>query len=287
MKKFFTFILSLVLALTPLTAFATTPAYNATYAKMGDINRDGKINAADARLALRIASKIDKTNIDFYRTDADGNGKITAADAREILRVAAGLSQFVYGFDGNRKPCAINTLKSGKYTLTASYKDEGSAELMKMTLAQDGENVYLMSSGIGIDMGSANFSSCGMMINQNEIYAILANNEISAAMHIPESMCSQFGMSKEEIIKMTDMVNTFIPDDIGYPQNGTLDGEDIFYYTYEIENQSCMLFVAENGKLLSLDCEMSNGDVETVMVFDSVSGDSTSSIFNLDNYELI
>lgn len=287
MKKILSAVLAFILVCIPLSASATTPAYDASYAKMGDVNYDRRVNAADARLILRIASKLDNTEIDLHRTDADGNGKVTSSDARTVLRVASGLSQLVYGFDGNRVPCAVNTLKSGKYLINAEYTDSASGEKLKMTLAQDGEDVYLMSSGMGIDMGSASFTECGMMVNKNKIYAILSNEKTSAAMYIPDSMCDQFGMSKEDIISTTAMIDTFIPEDVGLPKKGTLGGENIFYYTYEIETQSCMLFVSENGRLLSLDCEMSNGSVETIMTFNSVSGDSTKDLFDLDNYELI
>ena len=56
----------------------------------GDVNKDGKITATDARLALRIAAKLDTA--DEYTekaADIDENGKITSADARKILRIAA------------------------------------------------------------------------------------------------------------------------------------------------------------------------------------------------------
>ena len=62
---------------------------------LGDVNGDGKINASDARLALRISAQIDIPTADqFTAADTDGNGKITASDARKILRVAAQLDSF-------------------------------------------------------------------------------------------------------------------------------------------------------------------------------------------------
>ncbi len=70
-----------------LIPVAPKPQYEA-----GDINMDGRITAADARLALRFASKLD-TPSDEQTTLSDVNGdkKLTAADARLILRKAAGL----------------------------------------------------------------------------------------------------------------------------------------------------------------------------------------------------
>lgn len=65
---------------------------------LGDVNLDGTVNAADARLALRISARLeaypDVASIVFRNADVNGDGVITAADARIILRVSAGLSSF-------------------------------------------------------------------------------------------------------------------------------------------------------------------------------------------------
>lgn len=56
----------------------------------GDMNMDGKVTAADARIALRISAKIDKmTEYALLVGDINQDGKITAADARIILRISA------------------------------------------------------------------------------------------------------------------------------------------------------------------------------------------------------
>lgn len=59
---------------------------------MGDIDGDGKVTAADARLALRAAVDLDiLTEEQLKAADMDGDGKVTAADARLILRKAVNL----------------------------------------------------------------------------------------------------------------------------------------------------------------------------------------------------
>ncbi len=64
-----------------------TPAYT-----LGDVDENGKIEAADARLALRAAVNLELlTEAQLSAADADKNGKIEAADARLILRAAVGL----------------------------------------------------------------------------------------------------------------------------------------------------------------------------------------------------
>lgn len=58
----------------------------------GDVDGNGKITASDARLALRIAAKLDAADAaKILVADVDGNGKVTASDARKILRHAARL----------------------------------------------------------------------------------------------------------------------------------------------------------------------------------------------------
>ncbi len=63
------------------------PVYN-----LGDVDRDGSITAADARLVLRFSAQLE-TPTDFQSavSDIDGNKVITANDARILLRVSAQL----------------------------------------------------------------------------------------------------------------------------------------------------------------------------------------------------
>lgn len=59
---------------------------------MGDVDGDGKVTAADARLILRRAAKLIKFTMEQDAlADVDEDGKVTATDARIVLRVAAGL----------------------------------------------------------------------------------------------------------------------------------------------------------------------------------------------------
>lgn len=61
----------------------------------GDVDGNGVITAADARLALRVSAKLESLSTPaFLAADVDGNGNVTAADARKILRVASKLDTF-------------------------------------------------------------------------------------------------------------------------------------------------------------------------------------------------
>ncbi|MCD7774308.1 MAG: dockerin type I repeat-containing protein [Clostridiales bacterium] len=59
----------------------------------GDANGDGKVTAADARLALRAGAQLTElSELEFYAADVNGDGNVTAKDARSILRYAAGIA---------------------------------------------------------------------------------------------------------------------------------------------------------------------------------------------------
>ncbi len=63
----------------------------------GDANEDGNVSVADARYALRIASKLESPTVTadvLEAIDLSGDGSITTVDARLILRLAANLSEY-------------------------------------------------------------------------------------------------------------------------------------------------------------------------------------------------
>ncbi len=58
----------------------------------GDVNYDGKVTAADARLVLRATAQLELLTADQLRlADLSGDGRLSAADARLVLRKAASL----------------------------------------------------------------------------------------------------------------------------------------------------------------------------------------------------
>lgn len=58
----------------------------------GDVDLDGIVTAADARIILRVSAGLEAlTGQALLNADIDGDGKITAADARLALRISAGL----------------------------------------------------------------------------------------------------------------------------------------------------------------------------------------------------
>lgn len=57
---------------------------------MGDLDGDGKVTAADSRLALRFSAKLETpTATQYALADVDGDSQVTAADSRSILQFSA------------------------------------------------------------------------------------------------------------------------------------------------------------------------------------------------------
>lgn len=103
MKNIFKTTISLFLALIMclsicMPAFAEDVSGNETTelsTKAGDVDLNGRITAADARMILRISAKIE--TVDSYRmslADYDCDDSITAQDARYALRESAGLDPY-------------------------------------------------------------------------------------------------------------------------------------------------------------------------------------------------
>lgn len=89
---FFTALLCFITAFN-IPVFAVNESETDIEYILGDVDLNGKITAADARLALRCSAKLEKlSDVSMLAADYIGDGKITAADARAILKVAAGFS---------------------------------------------------------------------------------------------------------------------------------------------------------------------------------------------------
>lgn len=83
-----------LLALTLCVLFIFGFAFSSFALAIGDIDGKDGIKAADARLALRAAVKLDTLSDEqFAAADVNFDGEVTSADARLILRAAVGLEQ--------------------------------------------------------------------------------------------------------------------------------------------------------------------------------------------------
>ena len=125
-KSFISFLLAIVLAFGVFGAFVSAEDESEVRTVYrGDVNIDGKIDASDARLALRISAKLADAD-DFTRAlaDADKDGDVTAKDARLILRYSARLiSSFSEAGEDNE------TVQTPAETTTAAPAETTTAEI--------------------------------------------------------------------------------------------------------------------------------------------------------------
>lgn len=69
-------------------------SYSENYYELGDVNLDGSITLADARLALQAALLLTTlTDLQLDKGDIDGDDRIETSDARAILQYTLGLSE--------------------------------------------------------------------------------------------------------------------------------------------------------------------------------------------------
>ncbi|NMP38101.1 MAG: hypothetical protein GX051_08315 [Clostridiales bacterium] len=93
MKKAFKATAAVALALVQAVCLFSVASSALVSVKLGDLNNNGIIEAADARTALRIATRLESASDYQLRSgDLNADGSISAAEAREILRAATKLS---------------------------------------------------------------------------------------------------------------------------------------------------------------------------------------------------
>lgn len=87
-------LLSILLAAAMLLPVLFVISASAASVMRGDVDDDGKISSADARLALRGSVGLEELTIGFItRADVNADGTVESADARTILRASVGLDK--------------------------------------------------------------------------------------------------------------------------------------------------------------------------------------------------
>lgn len=150
-----------------LTVLLIIPV-SAANQQLGDINADSEVNATDARLALRFASKLETpTENEKTAADVDKNGKLNAADARTILRVAAKLETLP---EEEKIPEQLQLLFDGEYQLIDSNTDEYGDEYT-FAISVSGDNALSSFAYNGDDA----YSSEILLSDNGHFYEVQTN----------------------------------------------------------------------------------------------------------------
>ena len=167
-RKLLSVLLAFALLLTGALPAVTASAKSFS---LGDVNGDGKITSADARMILRAAAKVESfSEAQEKAADVNRSGKVNSGDARTTLRVAAKIETLTVGenevFDDGRResaldpandsavPAFIETLNSGRFLLRGTMRDYTDGETIPITFMKSDENIRMSAelSGIALDM---------------------------------------------------------------------------------------------------------------------------------------
>ena len=221
-KKITAAALSIICAFALLIPVYAASDINAVTIMMGDLNHDGKVTAKDARIAMRVAARLEENKYDVNSYDADGNGKLGLADARIILRVSARLQSFYTGFDKNNMPNALNAFKSKSFSADITFSQE-----MTMKLTMRNDDLYMNIGKIdGMPIS-------GVLFIGDKIYMAgdLTAGEKSA-IEIPESMYNEI-MPENERKELVENLSLFVsmPDEFDEISEVKLNGETAILYS--------------------------------------------------------
>ncbi len=206
-------------------AFEGTPAYEALKDagylvtamgyKKGDLNKDGKITAADARIALRLSVNLEEGN-EFinYAADIDGDNVVTSADARILLRIAVGLEN--YSIDD------LMNIPTSKIEILGTYQKA----LKEAAKAKLGYTKAVKSSLVSSDINKAHankIESLAMSKSENQTYIYKKNNQAAVdglpvvslqdTSLIRSSRCTAKGGKYYITIKLYDVLDDCVTSD--------------------------------------------------------------------------
>ena len=229
---------SLLLWSLPLTGLAAV--------KVGDVDFDGEVTAADARLALRRAVELEtyeKGSDAYVACDADRDGEVTAADARLILRAAVGLQNLDIVVPPS--PNGYDTLRSGKFTLDGSMTDnkEGTKP---MTMALDGKGGFYAAADFdGMKLG--------ILVKDGRITMI--SDDKKCYVRLSEAELSTFGISADEFAEMGQTMDfSGLPDleNADEMTSGVFNGKVCTVYRFTNEGGDELRVYMDGTTLLGL-----------------------------------
>lgn len=284
-KKITAAVLSIICAFSLLIPAYGASDISAVSIMMGDLNYDGKITAKDARIALRVAARLEENKYDINSYDADGNGKIGPADARIILRVAARLQNFNIGFDKNNMPNALNAFTSKRFSADISFAQE-----MTMKLTMYNDDFYINIGKIdGMPISGVLFIGDKMYMAGD-----LTAGETSA-LEIPENMYNEI-MPDNERKEFIENLSLFVsmPDKFDEISEVKLNGETAILYSAFNDGVFFGLYTDTMGipikEVYGTYTETASGysiTPQDEIGFGNFTGNVDTAIFDINNYTVI
>lgn len=178
---------------------------------LGDVDADGKVSAADARLALRYSVRLEELSPDaIFRADTDSNGLILAGDARTILRISVGLAQ------STRIENQYDMIRCGVFEYKGERLDTETGKYEYFELARTTETIHLFTAFEGVEIG--------IFIKDGVVYTV--SHQKKMYLVTPDEIFSTLGVKKEDMLKGTEMTGSDLPalSEAYSIKNGNVDG---------------------------------------------------------------
>ena len=172
MKKLLYIVVSImiVVGLLPLGAFAAGDEGEPPQALLGDVDLNGVVAPADARLALRASVGLEPeilpgTDV-FIAADADFDGKITSADARSILRAAVDIEDLADRLPESEaltEEELTDRINASMLSIDVDYDESHGEYGVGFAFGENGTVVvpyHLIRRAIGITVSSSQYPDC-------------------------------------------------------------------------------------------------------------------------------
>ena len=197
MKKFIS-----VFSAVSLAAAMTVGASAAT---LGDVNKDGAINSADALGVLQYSVGIENKGFDRESADVNGDGTINSSDALKILKVSVGLESFTIDLDPTEDPT-----KYSKAQIVDYYNNtiKNTAKVARLTVTKT-ENVSII-----VDTMKPDSDALKKIVNENILakYAKpstesksftngASSDKTKASDYLPKSKLEAAGVKTANVVK--------------------------------------------------------------------------------------
>ena len=273
MKKVITTIISVLLAvllILPVSGAGVVP---------GDLNGDGEVKAADARLALRFAAKVDTPTAEqIVAADIDGNGKITAADARSILRAAAKLEELPEATspDDDTLPAPVQAVLDGKVLFIESDADyEG--DVYTILLAMSNGNAFYSFS-----YDELGYSEALLLSKDGSFYEVNTDMMIACNMdaYVEEMYYADTAGFLAFLASLSgDGIKPVITDDYA-------GSTPCKVYSFISDDYSLRIYISDEELEYVIICD-SNMNILFKMASQEYTSDYNDAITVIDNYELL
>jgi len=220
-----------------------------------DVDADGSVTAADARLVLRYSVDLERlTGKALKAADTDSDGSVTANDARFILRLSVGLETAPEP-DYND----YEIMQSGEFSLKCGMTDSAGV-YSEADIYITADSVYMVSDFSGIEIG---------MLVKDGVYYMIYDDE-AAVLELSESMLVMAGLSPDDLIDDSYIDFTAYPDftDLELLKTEEYKGQQCTVYSVSTEAEYTEIYMCGDTMVRMIGCTPDGTFLSDIEVFE-------------------